>query len=455
MKEKSENKDKQILFDSFGLDKLLLNSINSIGYKIPTAIQEKAIPFILNGRDVLGAAQTGTGKTAAFVLPIINKILPYANSSASPARHLLRVLILVPTRELANQVYDSVVTYSKNTNLRSVVLFGGADHYNQENNLKLGCEILVATPGRLIAHIEQGNLYLQNIEIFVLDEADRMLDMGFMPDIDKIISKLPKNRQTLFFSATFSKFMRKIGMSYLKDPVELDITSPNSIADNVEQLSYIVPNKFKMEAVVSILKARVLETIIIFTNTKLSTIKLTSFLRSNNIRCDSIHGDKSQLERTSVLESFRNGILRILVATDVAARGLDVIGISCVINFDIPHSPEDYVHRIGRTGRANNTGIAISLISNDEEDVLLSSIERFTDSTILRLPLNNMKLVSNDNKLLESEEYQLKNKKSVLLGSRNLISSYHKDNFNKIKISHGIKMSKDNYAILLGGTGKK
>ncbi|WBF65359.1 MAG: DEAD/DEAH box helicase [Candidatus Kinetoplastibacterium crithidii] len=453
MNEKSENKNKKILFDSFGLDKLLLSNINSIGYETPTAIQEKAIPFILNGRDVLGAAQTGTGKTAAFVLPIINKILPYANSSASPARHLLRVLILVPTRELANQVYDSVVIYSKNTNLRSVVLFGGADYNSQENNLKLGCEILVATPGRLIAHIEQGNLHLQNIEIFVLDEADRMLDMGFMPDIDKIISKLPKNRQTLFFSATFSKFMRKIGMSYLKDPVELDITSQNSIADNVEQLSYIVPDRFKMDAVVSILKSRVLETIIIFTNTKLSTIKLTSFLRSNDIQCDSIHGDKSQLERTAVLERFKNGILRILVATDVAARGLDVIGISCVINFDIPHSPEDYVHRIGRTGRANNTGIAISLISNDEEDALLSSIERFTDSTILRLPLNYMKLVANDNKILGSND-ELRNKQSVLLGSNNIITSYNKDHSNKIK-TNNIRITKENYAILLGGTGKK
>ncbi|AGF47084.1 ATP-dependent RNA helicase RhlE [Candidatus Kinetoplastibacterium desouzaii TCC079E] len=449
LRKEIEKDDSTFSFSDFGLNKILLDTIISIGHTKPTPIQEKSIPLILEGRDVIGAAQTGTGKTAAFVVPIINRLLPFANPSSSPARHLLRSLILVPTRELASQVYESIKIYSKNTNLRSLVLFGGTDHNSQEDKLRLGSEILVATPGRLIAHMEQGSLHTQNISILVLDEADRMLDMGFMPDVDKIVNALPKYKQILLFSATFSNSIRKIGLSYLNNPVEIDVTVPNSIADTVEQISYMVPNQNKLLAILFILQSKPLESVIIFTNTKLATIKLSSFLFSKNIKCDSIHGDKNQIDRTIALENFRNGSLNVLVATDVAARGLDVVGVSYVINFDVPFNPEDYVHRIGRTGRANNKGSAISLCSYEEETCLLN-IEKFTGSKIPRLKLN-MPSFSNYDDSFDKNSL----KSSILLDIDPLLEPKRVSK-NRVVLPANYKNRRNEkkIAILLGGTGR-
>lgn len=358
-------------FTDFALHPLLLQSIEETGYTRPTPIQAQAIPMVVAGRDVMGAAQTGTGKTAAFTVPILHRLMPLANTSASPARHPVRALILTPTRELADQVADSVKRYSKKTPLRSAVVFGGVDIGPQKEFLRQGCEVLVATPGRLLDHVEQKNVNLSQVQILVLDEADRMLDMGFMPDLERIMRLLPAQRQTLLFSATFSNEIRKLGRTYLKDPVELEVAARNATAENVTQIAYAMGTETKRAAVVHLVKSRNLRQVIVFSNTKIGTARLARQLELDGVRAESIHGDKTQADRMKALEAFKSGELEVLVATDVAARGLDVAGVPCVINYDLPHSAEDYVHRIGRTGRAGASGEAIALYTPDEERYLL------------------------------------------------------------------------------------
>lgn len=358
-------------FSEFGLHPLLLQSIEETGYTTPTPIQAQAIPMVIDCRDVMGAAQTGTGKTAAFTVPILHRIMPQANSSASPARHPVRALILAPTRELADQVSASVKRYAKRTPLRSAVVFGGVDIRPQKEELRQGCEVLVATPGRLLDHVEQKNVNLSQVSILVLDEADRMLDMGFLPDLERIMRLLPEQRQTLLFSATFSNDIRKLGRTYLKDPVEIETAGRNATAETVTQVAYQMSSDAKRAAVVHLVKSRGLKQVIVFSNTKIGTARLARQLELDGVRAESIHGDKTQTDRMKALEAFKAGELEVLVATDVAARGLDVAGVPCVINYDLPHSAEDYVHRIGRTGRAGASGEAISLFTPDEERYLL------------------------------------------------------------------------------------
>lgn len=343
--------------------------------------------MVMQGRDVMGAAQTGTGKTAAFTLPILHRLMPMANPSASPARHPVRALILTPTRELADQVAESVKRYGKGTNLRSTVVFGGVDIGPQKEALRNGCEVLIATPGRLLDHVEQRNVNLSQVGILVLDEADRMLDMGFLPDLERIIRLLPTPRQTLLFSATFSNEIRKLGRTYLVQPVEIEVAKRNATADTVTQIAYALPAEQKRAAVVHLVKSRGLKQVIVFSNTKIGTARLARQLELDGVRAESIHGDKTQGDRMKALEAFKAGDLEVLVATDVAARGLDVAGVPCVINYDLPFNAEDYVHRIGRTGRAGAKGEAIALYTPAEEKFLLE-IEKLTKSPVTRATLS-------------------------------------------------------------------
>ena len=343
--------------------------------------------MVLAGRDVMGAAQTGTGKTAAFSLPILNLLMAHATTSASPARHPVRALVLTPTRELADQVAESIALYSKSVPLRSTVVFGGVDIGPQKEALRRGVEIVIATPGRLLDHIDQRTINLSQVSVLVLDEADRMLDMGFLPDLDRIVSMLPKSRQGLLFSATFSKEIRKLARNFLNDPVEIEVAARNATASNVTQVVYPMSADDKRRAVVHLVKTKKLTQTIVFSNTKIGAGQLARYLEREGIKAESIHGNKSQLERMKVLEAFKAGTVDVLVATDVAARGLDVAGMPCVINVDLPYNAEDYVHRIGRTGRAGASGEAIALMAPDEEH-LLQDIEKLIGTVVPRLKLD-------------------------------------------------------------------
>jgi len=360
-----------LTFADLGLHPDLLQAVIDTGYTTPTPIQAQAIPAVIAGRDVMGAAQTGTGKTAAFTLPILHRLMPLANASMSPARHPVRALVLTPTRELADQVAESVRRYAKHAPLRSAVVFGGVDIAPQKMALRAGCEILIATPGRLLDHVEQRNVSLGQVGILVLDEADRMLDMGFMPDLERILALLPKARQNLLFSATFGNEIRKLARTYLSHPVEIEVAARNATAENVSQIAYALASDAKRAAVVHLVKSRGFNQVIVFSNTKIGTGRLARELARDGVRAESIHGDKSQADRMKALDAFKAGELEVLVATDVAARGLDIAGVPCVINYDLPYSAEDYVHRIGRTGRAGASGEAISFYTAAEEKLLL------------------------------------------------------------------------------------
>ncbi|MBY4948753.1 DEAD/DEAH box helicase [Cupriavidus respiraculi] len=379
--------DPQITFDSFGLDARIQRALAEQGYTKPTPIQAQAIPVVLLGKDVMGAAQTGTGKTAGFALPIIQRLLPMSNASASPARHPVRALMLTPTRELADQVYDNVARYARHTDLRSTVVFGGVDMNPQTEALRRGVEILVATPGRLLDHVQQKSVNLSQVQMLVLDEADRMLDMGFLPDLQRIINLLPAQRQTLLFSATFSAEIKRLAASYLRQPVTIEVARSNSANENVRQVVYQVQDGQKQEAVVHLLKARAAQGLsrqcIVFVNSKIGCSRLARHLEREGINAAAIHGDKTQTERMQTLEGFKQGTIDALVATDVAARGLDIADMPCVINFDLPFSAEDYVHRIGRTGRAGATGDALSVFVPSEER-LLADIEKLLKRAIPR-----------------------------------------------------------------------
>src|SRR5450830_867738 len=357
----------EIHFSDLGLAPELLKALTESGYTKPTPIQAQAIPIALEGGDLMAGAQTGTGKTAAFALPLLQKLLPLASSSASPARHPVRALILAPTRELAIQVEESVKAYAKHTPLRSLVVFGGVDIKSQTPSLMRGVEVLVATPGRLLDHIEQRTVQLGQVQMLVLDEADRMLDMGFMPDLKRILAMLPKQRQTLMFSATFSKEIKKLSEEFLNNPKLIEVARSNATSENVTQKVYLVAQPHKHELLTKILKAADAKQVIIFTKTKITASRLSRSLEREGIAADAIHGDKTQQERIKALDAFKAGTVTALIATDVAARGLDITELPMVINYEIPSAPEDYVHRIGRTGRAGASGIAISFVSPEEE----------------------------------------------------------------------------------------
>ena len=369
------------LFNTLPLDPKLLRAVVDAGYTAMTPIQAKAIPIVLAGRDVMGAAQTGTGKTAAFTLPLLQKMLRHENASMSPARHPVRALVLAPTRELADQVANNVKTYAKHTNLRSTVVFGGIDMKPQTLVLKGGVEVLIATPGRLLDHIEAKNAVLNQVEYVVLDEADRMLDIGFLPDLQRILAYLPKQRQTLLFSATFSPEIKRLANSYLQDPVLVEVARPNATASTVEQRFYAVSDDDKRAAVRQLLKSRDLRQAIIFVNSKLGAARLARAFERDGLRTQALHGDKSQDERLKALAAFKAGEVDLLVATDVAARGLDIADLPAVFNFDVPFNAEDYVHRIGRTGRAGASGLAVTLVARDDTR-LVSDIEKLIKTKI-------------------------------------------------------------------------
>jgi ATP-dependent RNA helicase RhlE len=368
-------------FDTLPLDAKLLRAVADQGYMTMTPIQAKAIPIVLEGRDVMGAAQTGTGKTAAFSIPLLQKMLQHENSSASPARHPVRALCLAPTRELADQVANNVKAYAKHSKLRVACVFGGVDMKPQTAELKQGVEVLIATPGRLLDHIEAKNAVLSQVEYVVLDEADRMLDIGFLPDLQRILSYLPKTRQTLLFSATFSPEIKKLAQSYLQNPILVEVARPNATATNVEQRFYSVGDDDKRRAVVQILRQRELKQAIVFVNSKLGCARLARSFERDGLRTNALHGDKSQDERLKALESFKKGEVDVLVCTDVAARGLDIADLPAVFNFDVPFNAEDYVHRIGRTGRAGASGLAVTLVAREHQR-LVADIEKLINKKI-------------------------------------------------------------------------
>jgi len=367
------------LFTDFGLAEPIVRAVTELGYREPTPIQAQAIPVVMTGKDVMGAAQTGTGKTAGFALPIIHRLLPLASSSTSPARHPVRALMLAPTRELADQIYQNVCQYARHTPLRSAVVFGGVDMKPQTLALRQGCELLVATPGRLLDHVEQKTVNLGQVQILVLDEADRMLDMGFLPDIQRIINLLGKDRQNLMFSATFSPEIRKLAESFLNSPQLIEVARRNALAENITQTVFRVDTpEHKRAAVGHLVREHALSQVIVFSNTKIGAGRLARQLERDGLSAAAIHGDKSQQERLKTLDDFKAGRVSILVATDVAARGLDIAELPAVINFDLPYSPEDYVHRIGRTGRAGASGLAFSLMTAGNDERLLTDIEKLT-----------------------------------------------------------------------------
>jgi ATP-dependent RNA helicase RhlE len=366
-------------FAELGLSDPILKAVAEQGYTTPSPIQAKAIPLVLQGRDVMAAAQTGTGKTAGFTLPILELLSKGLTAQSNQAR----VLILTPTRELAAQVGESVATYSKNLSLRSAVVFGGVKINPQMLKLRRGVDVLVATPGRLLDLHNQRAVKFDQLEILVLDEADRMLDMGFIHDIRKIMSKMPSERQNLMFSATFSDDIRKLAKGIVKDPVEISVSPENSTAPTVEQWMCPVDKKKKAELLLELICTNNWQQVLVFSRTKHGANKLTKHLNGWNINASAIHGNKSQGARTKALAEFKGGKVQVLVATDIAARGLDIEQLPQVVNFDLPSVPEDYVHRIGRTGRAGSTGQAVSLVSADEFKQL-SDIERLIQKTIER-----------------------------------------------------------------------
>ena len=372
-----------ISFADLNLAPEILKALTESGYTTPTPVQAQAIPIVLEGRDLMAGAQTGTGKTAAFALPMLQKLLPLASTSTSPARHPVRALILVPTRELAIQVEESVKAYAKHTRLRSLVVFGGVDIKTQTPHLKTGIEILVATPGRLLDHVEQKTVQLNQVQMLVLDEADRMLDMGFMPDLKRILALLPKQRQSLMFSATFSNEIKKLSAEFLINPKLIEVARSNATAENVTQKVYMVAQADKHALLAQLLRGSDATQVLVFTKTKITASRLAKQLQREGVSADAIHGDKSQLERMQALDAFKNGKVTVLIGTDVAARGLDIDQLPMVINYEIPSAPEDYVHRIGRTGRAGASGAAISLVSPEEEKYL-KEIEKLIKHEIQR-----------------------------------------------------------------------
>ena len=367
-------------FDELPLLPQLLTAVKACGYETPTPIQRDTIPTVLAGKDVLGCAQTGTGKTAAFALPILQRL--YQERPAGKTRNI-RALILTPTRELALQIQENFVAYGKRLPLRSCVIFGGVGQQPQVEQLKRGVDILVATPGRLNDLIGQGFISLAQIEIFVLDEADRMLDMGFIHDVKKVIALLPDKRQTLFFSATMPAEVEKLAMSILKNPVSVKVDPVSSTVDTIDQSLYLVDKANKKHLLADLLRRPEVESALVFTRTKHGADRVVRELSREGIQARAIHGDKSQGARQEALAQFKQGKIHVLIATDIAARGIDIAGLSHVFNYDLPHEPESYVHRIGRTGRAGHEGVAVSFCCIDEMKDL-KAIEKLIGKQIPR-----------------------------------------------------------------------
>jgi ATP-dependent RNA helicase RhlE len=368
-------------FESLGLTAELAKAVADEGYTSPTPIQAQAIPVVLAGRDLLGAAQTGTGKTAGFTLPLLQRLAPKSSTSFSPARHPVRCLIVTPTRELALQVEESVRTYGKYLKLKSACIYGGVGMQQQVDALRGGIDVVVATPGRLLDHVQQKSVDLRQVEILVLDEADRMLDMGFIHDIRRILALLPAQRQNLLFSATFPEEIRKLASSFMKDPVTVEVARRNTPAELVGQVQHPVASDRKRELLAHLVKTNDWRQVLVFTKTKHGANRLAQQLERSGVEADAIHGNKSQNARVRALERFKANELRVLVATDIAARGLDIEALPHVVNFDMPHVPEDYVHRIGRTGRAGAEGEAVSLVT-PEDRPLMAAIERMMNRKV-------------------------------------------------------------------------
>ncbi len=369
-------------FEQLGLTEHLLKAVADQGYTTPTPVQKKAIPLILEGRDVLAGAQTGTGKTASFTLPLLQRLAENHDPHQKP--HHIRALILVPTRELAAQVYESVVTYGKHLPLHVEAIVGGASIGVQTRNLRRGCDIVVATPGRLIDHVKQRNINLSNVEILVLDESDRMLDMGFMPDIKQIMALIPKKRQSLLFSATVPNAIKSLASQMLNNPVEVEVAKQNATAENVTELVYGIDREYKRALLSYLIGSNNWKQVLVFVRTKHGADRLEKQLIEDGIRTVALHGDKTQGARNKALEYFKNGKVSVLVATDIAARGLDIDELPHVVNFDLPQVPEDYIHRIGRTGRAGSSGEALSLVC-PEEAWYLVEIEKLLKRQIPRV----------------------------------------------------------------------
>ena len=354
-------------FKTLGLSEEILKSIEEVGYENPSEIQKQSIPQVLMGRDILGCAQTGTGKTASFMLPLVEILSTGQSKSRMP-----RSLILAPTRELAMQVSEDFKLFNKYLKLQMALLIGGVSFSEQDSKLAKGVDVLVATPGRLLDHVERGKIILKDVKILIIDEADRMLDMGFIPDIEKITKLLPKIRQTLFFSATLSQEIRHIGENFLINPKEITVSPSSSTAIGIESFLIKTTKKEKLSKLEKILNIEKIKNAVIFCNKKIDINKVNTFLKNHKFKTVCLHGDMNQSSRINSLEEFKNGLADILVASDVAARGLDVAGLSHVFNYDVPNNPEDYVHRIGRTGRAGLSGKAFTLYDdNDEKSILM------------------------------------------------------------------------------------
>ncbi len=370
-------------FTDLGLAEPLLRAVREHGYETPTPIQVQAIPAVLKGGDLLAGAQTGTGKTAGFVLPMLHRLMAQPSKKDARGRSVIRCLILTPTRELAAQVEESVRTYGKHVPLTSMVMFGGVGMSPQVDRLRKGVDILVATPGRLLDHHQQRTLDLGHVEIFVLDEADRMLDMGFIHDIKKVLAVLPAKKQSLLFSATFSDDIKALADKLLNEPALIEVARRNQTAENIAQKLHPVGRERKKELLAHLIKTGDWHQVLVFTRMKHGANRLTDYLNDQRITAMAIHGNKSQTARTKALADFKSGDLQVLVATDIAARGIDIDQLPHVVNFELPNVPEDYVHRIGRTGRAGATGEAVSLVCVDEE-IFLKDIERLIKRSIPR-----------------------------------------------------------------------
>src|SRR5712675_1522746 len=375
-------------FNELGLSPELLQAITDTGYTTPTPIQEQAIPVVTQGRDVLGCAQTGTGKTASFALPMIDKL------AAGRARaRMPRSLILEPTRELATQVEASFERYGKHHRLSTALLIGGESFGDQQRKLERGVDVLIATPGRMLDLFERGKILLSDVRILVIDEADRMLDMGFIPDVERIVGLLPPLRQTLFFSATMPPEIRRLADRFLSNPKEVTVSPPASAGTNIVQGLVVVPEGEKREALLGLIKSQDVKNALVFCNRKRDVALLHTSLKKHGVNAAALHGDMSQPARTETLERFKAGEIQILVASDVAARGLDIVDMSHVFNFDVPFSPEDYVHRIGRTGRAGRIGHSFTLATPAEGD-LVQAIEKLIGTTIPRIEIPGLETAS-------------------------------------------------------------
>ncbi|MDX1808651.1 MAG: DEAD/DEAH box helicase [Sulfurospirillaceae bacterium] len=389
-------------FTTMGLSAQILRAVTEAGYTTPTPIQEKAIPVILNKKDILAGAQTGTGKTAGFTLPLLQLLSGDTKNKNKP---YVRALILTPTRELALQVGESVQTYGKYLPLKSTIVFGGVGINPQISTLRKGVDILIATPGRLLDHVGQKTVDLSRVEYLILDEADRMLDMGFINDIKKILAIIPKQRQNLLFSATFSKEIKKLSDNLLNSPVLVEVASPNTTAQSVEQIVHFVDKTNKRKLLTHLIRSNKWEQVLVFTRTKHGANRLSEQLGFDGISSAAIHGNKSQGARTKALSNFKDGVVKVLVATDIAARGIDIAQLPNVVNYELPNVPEDYIHRIGRTGRAGNGGVAVSLVCVDEH-AFLNDIEKLIKQKIQKVSIEGYE----PDKSIKAEPIQQRNR---------------------------------------------